>query len=265
MKRLFVISCWLLALTFGAFAQSNLTYNLKIGTTGEVQVLTDFPESYAGEKINITIETAPLTDRNLDFVFTTEEPVEGFTEVYRFTDDKGTSWIVWRNSRKIKNRAQRTMVQNAYNTFETYLHESIEVHKSHGWIWLLFAGILLVGTAIYGCWIFYCRRKERELTPVEQETLRRKRMGLRRHYGSQVYLWLLLIVLYAPIALIAVFSFTKSKVLGNWTGFSLDLYANLFTGKADAGLNSAIWYTVVIALTAATCATILGTLAAIGI
>ena len=100
---------------------------------------------------------------------------------------------------------------------------------------------------------------------MEQEILRRKRLGMRRHYTSQLYLWLLLLVLYAPIALIAVFSFTKSKVLGNWTGFSMELYANLFTGKADAGLNSAMWYTLVIALVAAVCSTLLGTLAAIGI
>lgn len=45
----------------------------------------------------------------------------------------------------------------------------------------------------------------------------------------------------------------------------MNLYANLFTGKADAGLNSAIMYTLVIALVAALCSTILGTLAAIGI
>ena len=250
------------------FAQSNLTYDLKVGTTGEVQILTDFPESYAGEKVNIKVQRTKYDvqgEEAYDFIFTNDGSVEGFAQVYEFTDENGTNWIVYRNAREIKNRAQRTLVQNAYNAFEAYLHESIDVHKSHGWIWLLFAGILLAGTILYGCYIVYSRRKERELTPVEQETLRRKRMGLRRHYGSQLYLWLLLIVLYAPIALIAVFSFTKSKVLGNWTGFSLDLYANLFTGKADAGLNSAIWYTVIIALIAATCATILGTLAAIGI
>ena len=141
----------------------------------------------------------------------------------------------------------------------------MDIRRSHGWIWFVFAGLLLIGTAIYGGYIVYSRRKEKELSPVEQEMLRRKRMGLRRHYGSQLYLWLLLLVLYAPIALIAVFSFTKSKVLGNWTGFSMELYANLFTGKADAGLNSAIIYTVIIALIAAICSTLLGTLAAIGI
>ena len=256
-----------------AFAQSNLTYELKVGATGDVQVLTDFPESYAGEKVNIRVETAALKVesqktaalKDLDFVFVNEGPVEGFDSIYSFTDEADVRWAVWRNGKEIKNRAQRVLVGNAYNTFEAYLHEQLDKKKNRGWIWWVFAGLLLVGTAIYGGYIFYSRRKERDLSPVEQETLRRQRMGLRRHYGSQLYLWLLLMVLYAPIALIAVFSFTKSKVLGNWTGFSMDLYANLFTGQADAGLNSAIWYTVVIALVAATCATILGTLAAIGI
>ena len=273
--RLVIISVFILYSLFltPLFAQSNLTYELKIGATGDVQVLTDFPESYAGEKVNIRVETASLKVesqktaalKDLDFVFVNEGPVEGFDSIYSFTDEADVRWVVWRNGKEIKNRAQRVLVGNAYNTFEAYLHEQLDKKKNRGWIWWVFAGLLLVGTAIYGGYIFYSRRKERDLTPVEQETLRRQRMGLRRHYGSQLYLWLLLMVLYAPIALIAVFSFTKSKVLGNWTGFSMELYANLFTGQADAGLNSAIWYTVVIALVAATCATILGTLAAIGI
>ena len=254
-------------------AQSNLTYELKVGTAEENKLLTDFPESYAGEKVNIRIQTAALKVesqktaalKDLDFVFVNEGPVEGFDSIYSFTDEAAVRWAVWRNGKEIKNRAQRVLVGNAYNTFEAYLHEQLDKKKNRGWIWWVFAGLLLLGTVLYGGYIVYSRRKERDLSPVEQETLRRQRMGMRRHYGSQLYLWLLLMVLYAPIALIAVFSFTKSKVLGNWTGFSMELYANLFTGQADAGLNSAIWYTVVIALVAATCATILGTLAAIGI
>lgn len=273
--RLRVIGFVLFVLSPFAFmmAQSNLTYELKVGATGDVQVLKTFPESYAGEKVNIRIQTASLKVesqktaalKDLDFVFVNEGPVEGFDSIYSFTDEAQVRWVVWKNGKEIKNRTQRVLVGNAYNAFEAYLHEQLDKKKNRGWIWWVFAGLLLVGTAIYGGYIFYSRRKERDLSPVEQETLRRQRMGLRRHYGSQLYLWLLLMVLYAPIALIAVFSFTKSKVLGNWTGFSMDLYANLFTGQADAGLNSAIWYTVVIALVAATCATILGTLAAIGI
>ena len=91
-------------------------------------------------------------------------------------------------------------------------------------------------------------------------------------FFSQAYLWLLLLVLYAPIVLIIVFSFTKSKVFGNWTGFTFALYENLFTGydrvaqvHVDPNLYHAIFYTVIIALISATIATLLGTLAAIGI
>lgn len=89
---------------------------------------------------------------------------------------------------------------------------------------------------------------------------------------SQGYLWLLLVVLYAPILLIIVFSFTKSKVLGNWTGFTLGLYENLFSGydldanvRVDPNLYRALFYTGVIAFAAALISTLLGTIAAVGI
>ena len=253
-------------------AQSNVTYELKVGTTGENALLAEFPESYAGEKININVQCTMYNEQtadSFDFIFSSmNQPnlADRFDSIYSYTDEAEVAWTVWQSKKEIKNRNRRVMAQNAYKTFDGYVRmHTAEAQRSRGWIWWLFAGLLLVGTALYGGWIFYERRKEKSLTAVEQETLRRKRMGLRRHYGSQLYLWLLLIILYAPIALIAVFSFTKSKILGNWTGFSMDLYVNLFTGKADAGLNSAIWYTVVIALVAAVVSTILGTLAAIGI
>ena len=252
-------------------AQSNLTYDLKVGTTGTVAVIDTFPASYAGEKVNIRIQPSAVSGQpadSLDFVFANKPmpELERWAEqVYAYTDSEGTGWTVWRKNDLPKNRSKRVLVQNAYGAFEQYLHATIDVQRSSGWIWWLFAGLMLLGTSIYGGYIIWERRKEKDLTPVEQETLHRKRMGMRRHYGSQLYLWLLLLVLYAPIALIAVFSFTESKILGNWTGFSMGLYANLFTGQADAGLNSAIWYTVIIALVAAVCSTILGTLAAIGI
>ena len=88
-----------------------------------------------------------------------------------------------------------------------------------------------------------------------------------KRFFAQCYIWLLLIVLYAPIVFIAVFSFTESKVLGNWTGFSTKLYANLFTGdmQGTGSLMSAIENTLFIALVAATVSTILGTVTAIGI
>lgn len=39
------------------------------------------------------------------------------------------------------------------------------------------------------------------------------------------YLWLLLALLYSPILIIMIFSFTEAKVLGNWTGFSTNCTA----------------------------------------
>ena len=83
--------------------------------------------------------------------------------------------------------------------------------------------------------------------------------------GAHLYLWLLLLILYAPIAVILICSFTESKVLGNWTGFSVQLYKNLFNGTAGASLTSAVINTAVIAVVAATVSTILGTIAAFGI
>ena len=86
-------------------------------------------------------------------------------------------------------------------------------------------------------------------------------------FGARAYIWLLLLVLYAPIVFIAVFSFTEAKSLGNWTGFSTQLYSNLFTGSMQnsSGLLSAVQNTLLIALAASTVATFLGTIAAIGI
>lgn len=82
---------------------------------------------------------------------------------------------------------------------------------------------------------------------------------------SQAYLWLLLVMLYAPILIIVVFSFTESKVLGNWTGFSWKLYSSLFYTGAHHSLVNACLNTVAIALIAATVSTLLGSFAAIGI
>ena len=42
------------------------------------------------------------------------------------------------------------------------------------------------------------------------------------------YLWALLLVMYSPIFIILIFSFTDAKALGSWHGFTLDLYTNLF-------------------------------------
>ena len=281
--RIILILCLLSFYLCPIAAQSNLTYELRVGTTGEVQLLSDFPERYEGEKVNIQVQTASLIDRfadrpssglldSLDFIFA-DEPLalqEWGDSIYSYKlkaeSGKDVEWTVWQRRRDIKNRGQRVLVQNAYGTFEQYIREQTK-KESHvvAWLGWILAGLLLIAGVVYALVTIGQRRKEKNLPSVEQEGLRRERLGTRRHLGSQLYLWLLLLVLYSPIALIAIFSFTESKILGNWTGFSWQLYGNLFTGKADAGLNSAIWYTLIIALVAGVVSTILGTLAAIGI
>ena len=88
-----------------------------------------------------------------------------------------------------------------------------------------------------------------------------------KKFFAKLYIWVLLIVLYAPLVFIAVFSFTESKVLGSWEGFSTTLYRNLLTGQmqGNASLLAAVKNTVLIALVAAAFSTLLGTVAAIGI
>lgn len=88
-----------------------------------------------------------------------------------------------------------------------------------------------------------------------------------KKFLAKIYVWVLLVLLYAPVVFIAIYSFTESRVMGNWTGFSVKLYRNLFSGEMLGGtsLLSAIENTLLIALAAALFSTLLGTLAAVGI
>lgn len=86
----------------------------------------------------------------------------------------------------------------------------------------------------------------------------------KKKFFAQTYIWLLLTILYAPILIIAIFSFTTTKVLGNWSGFSTELYSSLF-GGVNISLMYAIENTLSIAIIAAVLSTMLGAIAAIGI
>lgn len=90
-------------------------------------------------------------------------------------------------------------------------------------------------------------------------------MSNARKILAKGYLWLLLFFMYAPIVIIAVFSFTEAKVLGNWTGFSLKLYQNLFSGSVGGSLLRAVENTLSIGLISAFFSTLLGSVAAVGI
>ena len=79
---------------------------------------------------------------------------------------------------------------------------------------------------------------------------------------KKLYLLLILIFMYAPIAVMIVFSFNESRQLGHWTGFSLKWYEQLFN---NSQIMSALMYTLVVALLAAVIATAVGTITAIGL
>ncbi len=82
---------------------------------------------------------------------------------------------------------------------------------------------------------------------------------------AQTYVWIILAALYAPILIIMIFSFTEAKVLGSWTGFSLDLYRHIFTGGVKSSMLMAIANTLIIAAVSSVLSAILGTVSAIGI
>ena len=84
---------------------------------------------------------------------------------------------------------------------------------------------------------------------------------------ANVFVYFVLILMYAPILYVAIFSFTKHPTTDMWSGFSFDNYINLFrSGNIDAEkIWSAAGNTALVAVTAASISTILGTLGAIGI
>nr|MDY5755699.1 ABC transporter permease [Eubacteriales bacterium] len=77
-----------------------------------------------------------------------------------------------------------------------------------------------------------------------------------------VYLALTLIFLYAPIAVLIIFSFTDSKTMSKWNGFTLSAYRDMFN---DTALMQALKVTLIVAIVSSIAATIIGTTAAIGI
>ena len=79
---------------------------------------------------------------------------------------------------------------------------------------------------------------------------------------SKVYTALIMLFLFAPIAILLVFSFNEAKSLSVFSGFSLNWYRELFR---DAETLGAVRNTLVLALCAAVISTVMGTAAAVGI
>lgn len=86
--------------------------------------------------------------------------------------------------------------------------------------------------------------------------------GILRKKLEKIYMALIFILLYAPIVTLVVLSFNDSKTRAKWGGFTLHWYRSLF---ANTEIMNALYTTLIIALLASAIATVLGTLACIGI
>ncbi len=82
-----------------------------------------------------------------------------------------------------------------------------------------------------------------------------------KKWSKIIFICLMLILMYLPILILAVYSFTTSANIGSIHGWSFHNYVTLFTKDE---LRSMIIGTVLLALGSALIATILGTLGAIG-
>ncbi len=83
-----------------------------------------------------------------------------------------------------------------------------------------------------------------------------------KRFLKRFYLAVMLFFLYIPIVVLIFQSFNAGKSRAKWEGFSLRWYGALFQDKS---IMQALYVTLTVAVIAAVAATILGTLAAIGI
>ena len=83
-----------------------------------------------------------------------------------------------------------------------------------------------------------------------------------KKFFQKSYLFVILLFLYVPITVLIVQSFNAGKSRAKWEGFSFRWYEALFH---DQAIMKALYVTLSVAIIAAIAATLLGTLAAIGI
>ena len=81
-----------------------------------------------------------------------------------------------------------------------------------------------------------------------------------KKFFSRFYIGIILLFLYAPIAILIVLSFNASKSRAKWGGFTLKWYQELFHNE---DIMAALSTTLIIAISSALIATLLGTAAAI--
>jgi len=88
---------------------------------------------------------------------------------------------------------------------------------------------------------------------------------VKRYPGFLVVTILCLVILYAPLAVVTVYSFNASASITVWEGLSLRWYGDVFTGPESVTFKKAAFNSFTIAFMAATAATIIATTAATAI
>ena len=89
----------------------------------------------------------------------------------------------------------------------------------------------------------------------QEQKKRYRHLGLKRFYIALIFIFM-----YAPIVLLIIQSFNRSKSRGHWGGFTLKWYASLFT---NAEILQAFVTTILLAVLSSLIAVILGTMACI--
>jgi len=79
---------------------------------------------------------------------------------------------------------------------------------------------------------------------------------------GQIYIWLILILMYLPVLVLIAFSFTNATNVGDWDRTTWELYPALFQNQQ---IMIALGNTVLIAVISAAVSTLLGTMGAIGV
>ena len=85
-------------------------------------------------------------------------------------------------------------------------------------------------------------------------------MRIRYRGLKRVYVGLIFLFMYAPIALLIVQSFNQSKSRGRWGGFTLQWYSSLFS---DESIIEAFTNTITLALLSSVISVVIGTAAVI--
>jgi spermidine/putrescine transport system permease protein len=87
--------------------------------------------------------------------------------------------------------------------------------------------------------------------------------GVRHYPGFLAMAVGCLVILYAPLIVVTVYSFNGSTSITTWGGFSWRWYADVFTGPEAPRFKAAAWNSITIALIAATTATAIAVAASV--